>query len=102
MPDEHSKFDGVTGKWLPTKPCGVAIVRKSAGWIDCKERFIWVIYVIGNGKRAYIRGHSESLDPKALDHAKANAQEIQDVIGGNIVYRYKNGIRDTWYELPTP
>jgi hypothetical protein len=102
MPGGHSKFDEATGKWSTAKPAGAAVVRKSAGWINSTERFIWVVYLVGNGKRVYIRGHSESLDPKALEHAKNDAQEIVDAVGGTVKFFKTDGFRDTWYELPVP
>lgn len=99
MPGGHSKFDEATGKWSPAIPLGAAVVRKSAGWIDSKERFIWVVYLVGNGKRVYIRGHNESLNPKAFEHAKNDAQEIVDAIGGFTRFYKADGFKDTWSEL---
>lgn len=101
MPGGHSKFDDETGKWSTAKPAGVAIIKRSAGWINCIERFVWVVFLVGNGKRVYIRGHSETLDPKALDHAKADAQEVVDAVGGSVVFRTE-GRDKQWHELKTP
>lgn len=87
---------------MPSNEVGVAVVKRSAGWINSRERFVWVIFLVGNGKRVYIRGHSESLDSKALDHAKADAQELIDVVGGSVVFRTE-GYDHKWRELfPAP
>ncbi len=83
-------------------PVGATIVRKSAGWINSKERFIWVVYLVGKGKRIYIRGYSESLDPKALENAKVDAAEIVEVVGGIVLFRKMDGLKDEWCFLATP
>ena len=73
----------------------------SSGGIDTRSGIYWVIFLVGNGKRVYIRGYSESLDQKALEHAKADAQELVDVVGGSIVFRTE-GFNKQWHELSMP
>lgn len=99
---EHSKFDHEAGKWSPAIPLQIAIVKRPGGWIKTIEYSVWTVYLARGDKRIFVRNHTESTDPKALDHARGEAQELSELLECEVVYKQTKGALGIWDDLPNP